>query len=375
MEKGTFKAGLEDVVAVNSEICFIDGQKARLVYRGYDIDDLVAHVTFEEVAYLLWEGKLPNQAQLDELKRQITSHMNLHPQLLELLRRFPREAAPMEVLRTAVSAAGMLDESRGDNSLEANRRRAAQLMGLAPVVVTAWHRLCQGQEPIAPKEGLSLAANFLYMLTGNEPTPLQTRAFDVALTLHADHELNASTFAARVTIATLSDMYSAITSAIGTLKGPLHGGANEQVMRMLHEVQTVERAEAWVKEALAAKKRVPGFGHRVYRTGDPRARHLKELSRQLGEQRGDMRWFQLSQVIEEVMLREKGLYPNVDFYSASTYDALGIPTELFTPVFAVSRMSGWTAHVLEQLADNRLIRPRANYVGPTDLKVVPIDQR
>lgn len=375
MEKGTFKAGLEDVIAVNSEICFIDGQKARLIYRGYDINDLVAHVTFEEVAYLLWEGSLPTRAQLDDLKARITSHMVLHPQLLELLRRFPREATPMEVLRTAVSAAGMLDPSRQDNSLEANRRRAVLLMGLTPVVVTAWHRLGQGLEPLAPKEGLSLAANFLYMLTGTEPTPLETRAFDVALTLHADHELNASTFAARVTVATLSDMYSAITSAIGALKGPLHGGANEQVMRMLREVQTVDRAESWVKEALAAKKRIPGFGHRVYRTGDPRAAHLKELSRQLSQQRGDTRWFELSQAIEEIMLREKGLYPNVDFYSASVYDALGIPTELFTPVFAVSRMSGWTAHVLEQLSDNRLIRPRANYVGPTDLKVVPIDQR
>lgn len=373
-DKG-FKAGLEDVVVGNSSICFIDGQKARLVYRGYDINDLATHATFEEVVYLLWYGKLPDATQLAELRREIFAHMQLPEPLLALMRTFPRGATPMEALRTAVSAAGMWDPDGADNSLEASRRRAVRLMGLTPLIVATFYRLSQGLEPLALEEDRGLAANFLYLLKGEEVDELSARALDVALTLHADHELNASTFAARVTIATLSDVYSAVTSAIGALKGPLHGGANEQVMRMLKEIGTLDQVEPWVDNAFANKKRIPGFGHRVYRTGDPRARHLHKLARQLGELKGDTRWIDLSEAVEKAVQSRRELYPNVDFYSASTYHYLGIPSEYFTPIFAISRMSGWTAHILEQLEDNRLIRPRANYTGPESLQYVPLDQR
>ena len=368
-------AGLEDVVAGTSEICFIDGKEGRLLYRGFDIRDLAEHASFEEVVYLLWHGELPTRAQLDAFVQQIRSAQSLPGQVLELIERIPPATHPMAVLRTAVSYLGTLDPDQEDNSREANLRRATRLVAQFPTLVAAIQRVRQGKEPVAPRRDLPLAANFLYMLRGEEPSPLHAEVMNVALVLHADHELNASTFAARVTAATLSDMYSAITSAIGALKGPLHGGANEQVMRTLLEIGSPDKAEAWVKQALAEKRRIMGFGHRVYKTEDPRATILRRLSRKVAEAAGDTRWFEISQAVEKVVLAEKGLYPNVDFYSASTYYVMGIPFELYTPIFAVSRISGWTAHVLEQYANNRLIRPRAEYVGPTRRQWVPLDQR
>ncbi|HEY8488139.1 MAG TPA: citrate synthase [Thermaerobacter sp.] len=368
-------AGLEDVVAGTSEICFIDGKEGRLVYRGYDVRDLAEHASFEEVVYLLWHGDLPNRAQLDAFVQQLRAAQTLPGQVLDLIQRIPPATHPMAALRTAVSYLGTLDPDQEDQSPEANLRRATRLVAQFPTLVAAIERVRQGKEPVAPRRDLPLAANFLYMLRGEEPSPLHAEVMNVALVLHADHELNASTFAARVVAATLSDMYSAITAAIGALKGPLHGGANEQVMRTLLAIGSPDKAEAWVKEALAAKKRIMGFGHRVYKTEDPRATILRRLSRKVAEAAGDTRWFEISQAVEKVVTAEKGLYPNVDFYSASTYYVMGIPFELYTPIFAVSRISGWTAHVLEQFANNRLIRPRAEYTGPTHREWVPLDQR
>ena len=368
-------AGLEDVVAGTSEICFIDGREGRLLYRGYDIRDLADHASFEEVAYLLWHGDLPTRTQLQELLRQIRSAQALPGQVLELIERIPPATHPMAALRTLVSYLGTLDPDQDDASQAANLRRATRLLAQLPTLVAAIQRVRQGKEPVPPRRDLSLAANFLYMLRGEEPSPLHAEVMNVALVLHADHELNASTFAARVTAATLADMYSAITAAIGALKGPLHGGANEQVMRMLLEIGSPERAEDYVRQALARKQRIMGFGHRVYKTGDPRATILRRLSRKVADAAGDTRWLEISEAVEKVVLAEKGLYPNVDFFSASTYYVMGIPMELFTPIFPVSRVSGWTAHVLEQYANNRLIRPRAEYVGLTHREWVPIDRR
>jgi citrate synthase len=376
MSNQTYKAGLEDVIAGVSEICFIDGDEGRLVYRGYDIHDLVNHqATFEEVVYLLWHGELPNKEQLDAITKDLKENRELHPELVNLLKSLPKDSTPMEVLRTVVSAASMYDPDNKDNSREANIRKATRLVAQIPTIVAYNERLRKGLDVIPPKKDNSLAENFLYMLTGKQPNPLEARAFNIALILHADHEWNASTFAARVTAATLSDMYSAITSAIGTLKGPLHGGANEQVMRMLLEIGEPEKAEEWVKNALANKQKIMGFGHRVYHTEDPRATHLRQMSKELGEREGQTKWFEMSQIIEKVVHEQKGLYPNVDFYSASTYYVMGIDVEIYTPIFACSRISGWTAHVLEQYSNNRLIRPRADYVGVKRRTYVPIEQR
>jgi citrate synthase len=367
--------GLEDVVVGESTICFIDGREGRLLYQGYDIHDLAEHATFEEVVYLLWHGRLPTQAELDELTAAVNREAELPAPVLDMMRQLPKDSKPMTVLRTAVSMLALYDPEADDMSRAANERKSVRLLGRIATIVAAWERIRNGQEPLRPQPGVGLARNFLYMLKGQEPDDEDARMFDVCLTLHADHELNASTFSAMVTAATLSDMYSAITSAIGTLKGPLHGGANEQVMRMLLEIGEPEKAEAWVKAALQQKKKIMGFGHRVYRTEDPRATHLRAFSRRQGEKHGELKWYEMSRIIEDTVKREKGLYPNVDFYSASTYYLLGIPIDQFTPVFAVSRISGWTAHVLEQYADNRLIRPRAEYVGPTRLTWVPISER
>ncbi|GIM47146.1 citrate synthase [Collibacillus ludicampi] len=376
MSNQTYKAGLEDVIAGVSEICFIDGDEGRLVYRGYDIHDLVNHqATFEEVVYLLWHGELPNKEQLDAITKDLKENRELHPELVNLLKSLPKDSTPMEVLRTVVSTASMYDPDNKDNSREANIRKATRLVAQIPTIVAYNERLRKGLDVIPPKKDNSLAENFLYMLTGKQPNPLEARAFNIALILHADHEWNASTFAARVTAATLSDMYSAITSAIGTLKGPLHGGANEQVMRMLLEIGEPEKAEEWVKNALANKQKIMGFGHRVYHTEDPRATHLRQMSKELGEREGQTKWFEMSQIIEKVVHEQKGLYPNVDFYSASTYYVMGIDVEIYTPIFACSRISGWTAHVLEQYSNNRLIRPRADYVGVKRRTYVPIEQR
>src|SRR5215216_952864 len=374
-EANVAKAGLEGVVAGESSISDVNGQEGRLIYAGYDIHDLAQYSSFEEIIYLLWNLELPTSSELNELKQKLARETGLPAQIQDLIRSVPKGANPMDMLRTVVSALSFYDPDGADMSREANVRRAIRLVAKFPVIVTTFQRVRNGQEPVQPREDLSLAGNFLYTLTGDEPDEIATRTMDVAFILHADHEWNASTFAARVTAATLSDMYSAIVSAIGTLKGPLHGGANEGVIKNLLEISSVENVEEWTQGALATKKKIMGFGHRVYRTEDPRATHLREMSGQLGERTGEKKWYEMSRKMEEVMVREKKLNPNVDFYSASTYYALGIPTDLFTPIFACSRISGWTAHVLEQYASNRLIRPRAEYVGPRGLKYVPIDER
>ena len=358
-------AGLEGVVAGESEICYIDGYEGILSYRGFNIHSLAEHATFEEVIYLLWSGTLPTQSQLSELKQKLSSSGTVAPQVIEFLRSNPK-ALPMDLLRTAVSMMSLYDPQARDMSTSANDAKAVRLMSQTATLVTGFDRLRNGQELIPTDPSLGFAANFLYMLSGRKPDEVMERAFDVALILHADHELNASTFAARVTAATLSDIHSAITSAIGALKGPLHGGANEDVIRMLLQVGTPETAVARVREMLANKVKIPGFGHRVYRTEDPRATHLRVLSEELGKRTGQEKLFLMSQRVEETIRAEKKLNPNVDFYSASTYYSLGIPIDLFTPIFAVSRMSGWTAHVLEQYRNNRLIRPRAEYKGNAD---------
>ena len=375
------KEGLEDVIAGPSAICEVyggDRQRGipgRLTYRGYDIHDLAQHSTFEETTYLLWHGELPTRQELAELEQALQQNRPLPDEVLDLMRRLPRRSAPMDVLRTVVSALALWDPEENDDSDAANHRKALRLTAQMGTIVAAWHRLRSGQEPIPPKIGHNTAEAFLYMLTGDDTDDVGERTLDVALILHADHELNASTFAARVTAATLSDVHSAITSAIGALIGPLHGGANEGVIHMLQEMGDLAQVEPYLKRELKARRRIMGFGHRVYKTDDPRATHLREMSRQLGERRGDLKYWDMSRKIEEVMMREKGLYANVDFYSASTYAALGIPTDLFTSVFAVSRIAGWTAHVLEQYANNRLIRPRAEYIGERDRPYVPIAQR
>jgi 2-methylcitrate synthase len=374
-EANVAKAGLEGIVAAQSAISDVNGQEGRLIYAGYDIHDLAEHATFEEVIYLLWHGRLPTLTELDSLKTELNRESGLHPAIQQFLRSIPKESNPMDVLRTVVSALSLYDPDGADMSRDANVRKAIRLTAKFPTIVTTFQRVRGGLDPVEPRSDLSIAGNFLYTLRGQVADEIATRTIDVALVLHADHELNASTFAARVTAATLSDMYSAIVSAIGTLKGPLHGGANEGVIKNLLEIGSVDNVEAWIKQALLDKRKIMGFGHRVYRTEDPRATHLREMSRKLGERTGERKWYEMSRKMEEVMMREKHLNPNVDFYSASTYYALGIPTDLFTPIFACSRISGWTAHVLEQYANNRLIRPRAEYVGPRGLHYVPIEKR
>lgn len=369
------KADLQDVVIATSEICAIDGARGILTYRGYDIHDLAANSTFEEVVYLLWYGRLPKRAELAALEKQLGENRSISPEMLNLLKSLPPAQHPMEILRTAVSALSLYDPEAEEMSEDANRRKALRLTGQMGTIVAAYGRIRKGKEPIAPDPKLSFAANFLYMLQGQVPNAEDARWFDMALILHADHSYNASTFAARVTASTLSDMHSAITSAIGTLKGPLHGGANEQVMKMLLDIQTSDKAEPYVRNLLAQKKKVMGFGHRVYHTEDPRATELRKMSEALGRRTGQAKWFEMSKRIEDLMIREKKINANVDFYSASVYYVLGIPIDLYPLIFAVSRISGWTAHVLEQYANNRLIRPLAEYTGPTGLKYVPIDQR
>jgi citrate synthase len=368
-------AGLEGVVAGESEICYIDGYAGVLSYRGYNIHTLASEATFEEVIWLLWKGHLPKQAELDGLKAQLFANYGLPGQVVDFLKA-NLKASPMDVLRTAVSMLSLYDPEAKDMSPEANQRKAAKLMSQTSMIVAGFGRLRTGKEILAPDASLSFAANFLYCLTGKKPDSVMTHVFDVALTLHADHELNASTFAARVTAATLSDIYSCVTSGIGALKGPLHGGANEEVIKMLLDVGTAAKAVERVHEMFAQKIKMPGFGHRVYRTEDPRATHLRKMSEDLGKSTGQEDLYLMSSRVEETVKAEKKLNANVDFYSASTYYSLGIPIDLFTPVFAVSRMSGWTAHVLEQYHNNRLIRPRAEYKGnPDGMPWIPMGSR
>ena len=357
--------GLEGIVATTSGICYIDGDQGVLAYRGIDVHELADHSTFEETCYLLWFGRLPNSSELRDLQERLAKERHLDPAIIEFLRSVPKAALPMDVLRTAVSALAFYDADEKNNDHDANVRKATRLTSQIAMIVAAYDRIRKGKTLIEADPSLSHAANFLLQLNGTKPSATAERALDIALILHADHELNASTFAARVTAATLSDMHSAITSAIGALKGPLHGGANEAVFRILESIDSKKADPVeHVRGMLAQKKKVPGFGHRVYHTEDPRATHLRVMSKDLGRSSGQPQWYDMSDKIEKFVKAEKKLNANVDFYSASTYHVLGIDEDMFTPVFTVSRISGWAAHVIEQLDDNRLIRPRAEYMGP-----------
>src|SRR6204780_2006416 len=369
--------GLEGILAANSGICWIDGEAGILSYRGIDIHELAEHSTFEECTYLLWNGILPNQLALREFSAHLALARVLDPRMIDLLRSFPTSATPMEVLRTAVSALSFYDADEKDNTHDANVRKAYNLTAQIAMLVAIYDRIRKGLEIVPPDRSLTHAGNFLWMLTGEKPSETATRTLDIALILHADHELNASTFAARVIAATLSDIHSAVTGAIGALKGPLHGGANEAVMRLLY---AIDKAGAdpvdYVRDLLAARQKISGFGHRVYKTEDPRATHLRRMSEKLGKDSGQPRWFEMSRAIELYINADKKLNANVDFYSASPYAMLGIDIDLYTPIFAVSRISGWAAHVIEQMDDNRLIRPRAEYIGPVyPSHWIPIEER
>ena len=369
------QAGLEGIVAAESNICFIDGDRGILSYQGFNIHTLADNATFEEVIYLLWHGSLPRQAELDALKQDLIRYRPIPKEVTDFLGKVAK-MAPMDVLRTAVSMLGLYDPKARDNSIDASVEKAARLMAQTATIVTTFDRLRNGRPVVEGDPKLSFSGNFLYTLTGNKPDEVMEHVFNIAMILHADHELNASTFAARVTAATLSDIHSAVTSAIGALKGPLHGGANEDVIRMLLEAGDEKTALAHIQDMLTNKKKIPGFGHRVYRTEDPRATHLRALSEELGRRTGHLNLYLTSKKIEETIKEQKHLNANVDFYSASTYYSLGIPIDLYTPIFAVSRMSGWTAHVLEQYRNNRLIRPRAEYLGkPVGQSWVPISAR
>ena len=368
-------AGLRGVVAGTSTVSDVNGEKGELVYQGYNIHDLAKYSTFEEVAFLLWHKRLPRKAELDELRHALTRSYELPPEIIALMKQLPRDSDLTDVLRTAVSALELYDPTARDISHEFSLRTAIKLTAQWPTFFAESDRIRRGLEPIKPDLSLNLAANFLYMLKGEKPSEHDARVFDVALVLHADHELNASTFTARVVAGTLADMYGAITAAIAALSGPLHGGANTNVMKMLLEIGEVGKVEQFIKRALSEKRKIMGFGHAVYKTEDPRATHLRRFSQEMGERAGNSKWYDISRQIEAVMMKEKGLFPNVDFFSASTYYMMGIPLELYTPIFAISRISGWTAHVLEQYADNKLIRPRAEYLGKHNIPYVPMDQR
>lgn len=372
-QAGVTGKGLEGVVATTSAISSIIG--TTLTYRGIDINELAEHSTFEEVVWLLWQGELPSRLELESFKETLARSRDISPAIVEAIRRFPNGAGPMVALRTALSMLAFYDPLSEEMSEEANRQKACRLLSKFPTIVASIQRIRTGQEPVPPDPTLGHAANFLYMLEGRRPTDLAGHIMDVALILHADHELNASTFAARVAASTLSDMDSAVVAALCTLKGPLHGGANEAVMRTLETIGSADNVAPYVHDALQRKERIMGFGHRVYKEGDPRARWLKRMSEQLSQETGNPTWYQISARMEEHVGREKGLLPNVDFYSASVYAYLGVPRDLFTPIFAVSRVSGWIAHILEQYADNRLIRPRADYIGPDRRSYVPMDRR
>jgi citrate synthase len=369
------RKGLEGIIVADSAICTIDGQKGSLKYRGFDIADLAPSASYEETAYLLWFGDLPTENQLDNLKRQLATEREIHESVWEMITALPCWPVPMEALRTAVSSLSSCDPEANDHSQEANINKAIRLTAKMPTVVAYHFRHSRGKERIAPHQDLGHAANFLYMLTGVAPTALEERAIEMAMVLMAEHGFNASTFSARITASTLSDMYSAITTAIGTLKGPLHGGANQRAMEMLLEIGDIDKAEAYVDAALESKKRIMGFGHRVYKTMDPRARALRGIVCDLDSQMEDPRWCRLGLKMIDLMEQRKSLYPNVDFLTAPLLYTLGIPLDLFTPIFALSRIAGWTAHVMEQYADNRLIRPLSNYIGPAERTYVPIEQR
>ena len=369
--------GLEGVVANSTRLSDVIGDKGQLIYCGYDINELAGHVSYEEVVYLLWNNKLPNRGELERCTETLRAQRELPEGVVEFLKTAPKNAAPMDVIRTAVSMLGLSDPDLGkEETPEVNLRRARSITAKIGVIAAYFHRARQGK-PLPPVRGdLGEAAHFLYLMCGEAPTQEAADTLDVAFVLHADHGMNASTFSARVTISTLSDIYSAITSAIGTLKGPLHGGANEGVIQMLEEIGSEDKVDAYIEQQLAEKKKIMGIGHRVYKTLDPRAPHLQKMAIKLSSQLGEPKWIKMSERIAQLMKEKKNLNANVDFYSATVYYSLGIPTDLFTPVFAIARTSGWCAHILEQLEDNRLYRPLSEYVGePVGKKVVPIDER
>jgi len=367
--------GLDGIVAATTRLSDVQGDVGRLIYCGYDINELAGKVTYEEVIHLLHHDHLPNRAELDELKGLLRVKRELPKGVVDMIKSFPKDTPPMHVIRTAVSALGCFDPDCDNTSMDESRLKALRLIARIPIITAYFHRVRQGMKLVPPEPSLGEAANFLYLMDGEKPSQEKESTMDMCYVLHADHGMNASTFSARVTISTLSDMYSAITSAIGTLKGPLHGGANEGVIKMLQEIGSLDNVDAYIADALAQKKKIMGIGHRVYKTLDPRAPHLKRMAQILSAKIGEPKWIQMSERIAEIMLKEKNLHANVDFYSATVYYSLGIPTDLFTPIFAIARTTGWTAHVLEQLADNRLIRPQSLYAGPVGLKVVPIEQR
>ena len=356
--------GLEGIVANSTSLSDVLGQEGILIYAGYDINEIAGNASFEETIHLLWHGELPNSAQLDSLCKKLRASRELPQQVIDFLRNAPKNAGPMDVIRTAVSMLGLYDTSPKDESPEANYTRSISITAKIPVITAYFHRARNGLDLPPVRTDLGEAAHFLYLVNGTEPTAEAARTLDVAYVLHADHGMNASTFSARVTIATLSDMYSAITSAIGTLKGPLHGGANEGVIHMLQEIGSEDKVDAWVEEKLEQKKKIMGIGHRVYKVLDPRAPHLREMAILLSNQLGEPKWIRMSERIASIMKERKGLNANVDFYSATVYYSMGIPTDLFTPIFAIARTAGWTGHVMEQLADNRLYRPLSEYTGP-----------
>ncbi|MDQ3181689.1 MAG: citrate synthase [Acidobacteriota bacterium] len=368
-------AGLRGVVAAQSKIGDVNGEEGILIYQGYNIHDLAENSTFEEVVFLLWNSRLPKADELEGLKKQFQANYDVPPEVLEMVERFPKEADPMDVLRTSVSALDFYDKEGHGTDHEAAMNTAVKLTGQLPTLVAAWDRIRNGKDVIAPDQSLSIAENFLYMLRGEKADADEARMFDICLILHADHELNASTFTTRVVAGTLADIYGAVTAGIAALAGPLHGGANTAVMKTLLEIGSVENVEPWLDKALAEKRKIMGIGHAVYKTEDPRATWLRKFSKQMGEKTGTTKWFEMSEKLEKLMFEKKGMFPNVDFYSASTYYLMNIPLDLYTPIFAISRISGWAGHILEQYSNNKLIRPRAEYIGERDLKYKPIEAR
>jgi citrate synthase len=371
----THAKGLEGVVAAETRLSDVRGEEGVLIYAGYNINELAGNVSFEEVVHLLHHNRLPNRAELSTLKKTLSQNRALPGNVIDILRALPKNTPPMHAIRTGVSALGCYDLDADTASFEVHKQQTLKLIAQVPIITAAFHRLRNGKPLLDSDPSLGEAANFLYLLDGEKPSREKEETMDLCYVLHADHGMNASTFSARVTIATLSDVYSAITTAIGTLKGPLHGGANEGVIKMLQEIGSPEKVDAFVENALAQKHKIMGIGHRVYKTLDPRAPHLRKMAQKLSAGIGESKWITMSDRIAELMLQRKKLNANVDFYSATVYYSLGIPTDLFTPIFAIARTAGWTAHILEQLSDNRLIRPQSRYTGPLDLKVIPIDQR
>ncbi|MEI6341723.1 MAG: citrate/2-methylcitrate synthase [Verrucomicrobiota bacterium] len=370
-----FAKGLEGIVAAHTRLSDVRGDVGQLIYCGYNIDELAGQVSYEEVVHLLYHNRLPNAKELADLKATLAGFRELPQGVIDLVTRLPKDTGPMHAIRTGVSALGCYDTTADNDTMDAQRRKAFRLVAQIPVITAYFHRARMGLPIVAPDPSLGEAANFLYMIDGVRPSAEKESTMDMCYVLHADHGMNASTFSARVTVATQSDMYSAITSAIGTLKGPLHGGANEGVIKMLQQIGSLEAVDGYVEDCLAQKRKIMGIGHRVYKVLDPRAPHLKRMAQILSSKLGEPKWIQMSERIAELMLTRKGLHANVDFYSATVYYSLGIPTDLFTPIFAIARTSGWTAHVLEQLADNRLIRPQSIYTGPVGLTVQPIAER